>query len=121
MRRFMVSGLLVASLGAAVPARAQNLLEEPRHRQGYYLSMGLAVAIDHTWRDGQSAGTLGGDLFSLRLGQLVTRRFGLGLRIDAGGAAKGPQKTTLAGLGIEAQWELVTNLAVHTALGLGVA
>jgi hypothetical protein len=117
----ILASFLLASLGTAAPAAAQNLLEEPRQRQGYYVSLGLALALDHTWRDGESAGTLGGQLITLRLGQLVTRRFGLGLRIDAGGAAKGPQKSTLVGLGIEAQWEVARNLALHSALGLGVA
>jgi hypothetical protein len=114
--------LLAATVLADVasPAAAQTLLEPPRRRQGYYLSLGLAAAIDHNWQDGANMGTWGGQLISFRLGQLVTRRFGLGLRFDGGGAARGPHKAALAGLAIEGQWELASNLAVHGSVGLGV-
>lgn len=126
MARYLRAALPAALVAAtlvpvfAAPASAQTLLESPRRRQGYYLSLGLAAAIDHNWQDGESMGTWGGQLITFRLGQLVTRRFGLGLRFDGGGAAKAPHKAALAGLGIEAQWELASNLAVHGAVGLGV-
>jgi hypothetical protein len=123
MRRFLRSSLAVALLAAVLvpaPVSAQTLLEPPRRRQGYYLALGLEAAIDHNWLNGESLGTWGGQLISLRLGQLVTRRFGLGLRFDGGGAAKGPHKAALAGLGIEAQCGLAGNLAVNGAIGLGV-
>jgi hypothetical protein len=114
--------MLVAALvpGLAAPALAQALLEPPRRRQGYYVSLGLAAAIDHNWEDGESLGSWGGQLTSLRLGQLVTRRFGLGLRLDQGAAASGPQKASLGGLGVEAQWQVAGNLAVHGTVGIGV-
>jgi hypothetical protein len=102
----------------AAPARAQSLLEEPRSRQGYYASLGLALAVDHNWQDGESQGTLAAQLFSLRLGQLLTRRFGLGLLIDGGGGRKDSRRATMFALGLEAQWELARDIAVHGAAGL---
>jgi hypothetical protein len=110
----------LATLAGARPTPAQTLLEPPRRRQGYYLSLGLASAIDHNWQDGESLGTSRGQLFDLRAGELLTRRFGLGLHIDAGGTTKGTRRATLFDLGIEAQWELATNLAAHGSVGLGV-
>jgi hypothetical protein len=119
MRTSSIAVSTLLALALAAPARAQTL-ETPRRRQGYYVTLGLALAYDHNWQDGVSQGTLGGSLLSLRLGQLVTRRFGLGLRLDSGGAAKGPRKAQMGGLAVEAQWELVNNLAVHGTAGLGV-
>ncbi len=114
----LTCAILGAGLAAPAPARAQTLLEEPRHRQGYYVSLGLALGIDHNWQDGESQGTLPAQLFSLRLGQLLTRRFGLGLLIDGGGGKKGSRQASLFALGLEAQWELARDLAVHGAAGL---
>jgi hypothetical protein len=119
--RSLRSTLVAAAvLGLAPPVLAQTLLEQPRRRQGYYVSLGLAAAIDHNWQDGESLGTWGGQMLSIRLGEMVTRRFGLGLRLDQGVAASGPQSAALVGLGIEAQWQLAGNLAVHGTAGLGV-
>jgi hypothetical protein len=118
--RLLLRSCLVAALLAPAVARAQTLLEEPRRRQGYYVSLGMAAAIDHNWKDGESLGTYNGQLITLRLGQLVTRRFGLGLRFDGGSVKTGPLSAGLGGLGVEAQWEIVTNLSVHGTVGLGV-
>jgi hypothetical protein len=118
--RALAAALALLALAAARPALGEGLLEPPRPRQGYFAALGLATAIDHNWQDGESLGTSRGSLLSLRLGELVTRRFGLGLRIDLGGAKSGPQTAGLYGLGLEAQWELARNLAVRGGVGLGV-
>jgi hypothetical protein len=112
------------STGARAAATATDttpvLLEPPRQRQGYYLALGLAGIGNYNREEGVGLGVWPGYSTTIRLGQLVTRRFGLGLLIDSGSASKGTEKATLFTLGIEAQWELVHNLAVHGGVGLGV-
>ncbi|HET6279547.1 MAG TPA: hypothetical protein VFH73_01220 [Polyangia bacterium] len=120
--------LAVALLAsAALPARAQgsapsapSLLELPRRRQGYYLALGLAGLGTQTWDHGKSLGVWPGSAFRFRMGQLLTRRFGLGLQIDSGSAAKGDDRATVVGVSLAAQWELFNNFALHAGTGLGV-
>jgi hypothetical protein len=127
MRRLVgLTVLAGALLGiAARPARAADgvapvILEPPRHRQGYYLSFGQQALFTNNWDHGDSLGTWVGTGTTLRMGQLLTRRFGLGLQIDFGGAKNGPESATTFGLSMAAQWELVRHLAVHGGVGLGV-
>lgn len=108
---------LVAMAGA--PARAQSL-EPPRGRQGYFVGIGYQLAFNHNWEDGESWGVWRGADLTVRLGQMVTQRFGLGLQIHFGGTSGQGQRAGLGGLGIEAQWELVRNLAVQGGAGIDV-
>lgn len=94
-------------------------LQEPRHRQGYYLALGFggaAVSVD----DHGTTDVFGGTQTTIRLGQMVTRRFGLGLQINSGGVKHDQEVASLFGLAIEAQLELVPNLALHGGAGLGI-
>jgi hypothetical protein len=109
----------LVALAASSVAQAQTL-ELPRPRQGYYVGVGLLGAVNQNWEKGASLGAWPGSGFSLRLGQLITRRFGLGLQIDSGSTKKGEQRTSAFSLGLEAQWELAPNLALHGGSGLGV-
>jgi hypothetical protein len=111
-----VAGVLGAPL-----VGAQTLLESPRSRQGYYLAVGVLGSLDYNREHGDSLGVWRGAGFSLRMGQLLTRRFGLGLTFDYAASSKGSQTADLGGLGFEAQWELAQNLAVHAQVGLGFA
>jgi hypothetical protein len=111
--------LMLAAVLAATPASAQTL-ETPRGRQGYYLGLGLHGMANHAWDDGDGLGVWGGSAFTLRFGQLLTRRFGLGLQIFSGGTTKGQQQASVFGLEIESQWELAWDLALHGGVGLGV-
>lgn len=104
---------------AAAPAHAQTL-EAPRHRQGYYLALGIHGAVTHNWEDGRALGLWGGSASTLRIGQLLTRRFGLGLQIDFGGTARGHEKAGFGGLAVEAQWEILSNLSARAGVGLAV-
>ena len=70
---------------------AGDLLELPRHRQGYYLALGNYALVTQTWEDGDSLGTWVGTGLTIRMGQMMTRRFGLGLQIDFGGSSDGPR------------------------------
>jgi hypothetical protein len=129
VKRFvnMVVAAAVAAavlLGAAAAARADApqaiVLELPRHRQGYYLAIGNYGLVTQTWEDDYSLGTWLGTGLSIRMGQMMTRRFGLGLQIDFGGSSDGPQHASVFGLSMAAQWELLHNFAVHGGVGLGV-
>jgi hypothetical protein len=119
MKRTIWIGVLVALVGGGEDVGAQTL-EAPRSRQGYYLSLGLLSGASHTWEDGDSLGTWRGSSFNLRLGQMLTRRFGMGLQIASGAATKGSLLATTFGLGVESQLELARNLAAHAGVGLGV-
>jgi hypothetical protein len=110
-------------LGATPAARADQggvVLELPRHRQGYYLTLGNYMLITQNREDGFDLGTWVGSAFSIRLGQMVTRRLGLGLQIDFGSASKGPENAAITGLSLAGQLEIVRNVALHGGVGLGV-
>ena len=112
-------------LGAAPAARAEGapaaiVLELPRHRQGYYLAIGNYALVTQTWDKGDSLGAWVGTGLSIRMGQMMTKRFGLGLQIDFGGSSNGPEHASVFGLSMAAQWELLHNFAVHGGVGLGV-
>ncbi|MES1171856.1 MAG: hypothetical protein ABUL77_01355 [Bacteroidota bacterium] len=110
---------LAVLLGGTGAAKAQ-LLEPPRRHQGYYFSVGYNFALNKNWEDGQSWGVWPGADLILRAGQVITRRFGLGLQIHSGGTAREGQRASLFGLSIEGNWELVTNLTVRGGAGLDV-
>lgn len=113
---------VLAALAVASPALADDaLLEPPRPRQGYYVAFGPALTLGHIRETGDSLGTFVGSNFSLRLGQLLTRRLGLGLAIDFGSAKDSPQAATLFALGVAGQAEVACDLALHAGIGLGVA
>ena len=122
MRPVAPAALLAAFLAAvagARPAAAQEL-EPPRPRQGYYVAAGLLGSVQHITDDGDRLGFWPGPAFSLRLGQLLTRRYGLGFQLDLAGGSKGGETSSAIGLGVGGQMVLVGNLALHAVLGLGV-
>jgi hypothetical protein len=122
MRRLLVAvALLVAAL--ARPALAADnagvTLEPPRPRQGYYVSLGLYGMMSQAWEKGTTLGPWGGFGGSFRFGQLVTRRFGLGLSVENGKTSGGGQQAGITALGLEASWELLHDLAVRGGVGIG--
>ena len=135
MRRLMTSvsrilsfGLLV-SLGLAVTprsARAEDadehpVLEEPRSRQGYWIGFGASGAGVQSWEKGRDRGVYSGYTGTFRIGQLITRRIGLGLLIEyVGGIGKGSDKGSIDGLSLEASFLAWRDLSVHAGFGLGV-
>jgi hypothetical protein len=112
--------VVAAGLAAAGAARAADLVEPPRSRQGYYLSAGLLAGATRHQDEGESLGTWGASMFSVRLGQLLTPRLGLGLQIGVSNASKGSKLASTFGLGLEGHVELARNLAAHAGIGLGV-
>jgi len=77
------------------PAQAQEL-EEPRRRQGYYLSLGLYGAATQAIEKGNSLGPWIGYGQALRAGQLITRRFSMGLAIESAATKGDGQRGTVA-------------------------
>jgi hypothetical protein len=101
-------------------AQAQTL-RAPEARQGYYFSAGAGANALATWDKGQRDGTAEGPTFTIHLGEMLTDRWGLGLGIEDGSAARRSITTTLGGLTLEAQARLWRHLAAHAGLGLGGA
>jgi len=106
-------------LGGAL-AHAQTL-EAPRRRQGYYLSLGAQVGAAKIWEDGEDWKVWRSSDFGIRAGQLLTRRFGLGIQFLHIGRATGQSQTAgIFGLGFEAQLEIARNLALVGGAGFEV-
>lgn len=110
--------LLVVALAGT--ARADDLLEAPRPRQGYWLSAGAHAAMLYGRERGDGIGPTYGWQGTLRGGQLLTERLGLGLVIDVGSASGDDQEAGFGGLALEGQVELVPNLSASAAIGLAV-
>ena len=122
MRRHWMLGLaaLVGLAGSgARPAHAQTL-ETPRARQGYWIGVGLVDVAAHLNEEGKNRGFYSGSVFSLRIGQLLTERLGLGLLVELGGVKKGSDQGGIEGLSLEGSATLWRGLSAHTGVGLGV-
>jgi opacity protein-like surface antigen len=119
--RTCVSLLLAAAttLGAAASAGAQHL-DEPRERQGYFVAAGMHAAVTLNNNDGEELGPWTGYGTTIRLGQMLTPRLGLGLNIDIASAKGDGLTASLIGLGVAGQVEIARNLALHAGIGLGV-
>jgi hypothetical protein len=111
--------LLLASPALAQSSSA-DLLEAPRHRQGYYLSVGTSGGTAHNWEDGDAIGFAPGYKWSVRAGELLTRRLGLGIAMESGKSQKDKIDMTLFGLGLEGSVGLTDQLALRLFLGFGV-
>jgi hypothetical protein len=109
---------LALALLRAGGSQAQDL-EEPRARQGYWIGLGMTGGGAFLVEKGKYTGFYAGSGFSLRLGQLLTRRLGLGLVIDYSGAKKNNDAGAAGGLAIEGNASLWRNLSVHTGVGFG--
>lgn len=138
--------LSAALLVAAAPARAQDAgrtpsppsmgqdartaaeegddhptLEEPRSRQGYWIGFGASGVAVQSWEKGRDRGIYGGYTGTLRIGQLITQRVGLGVLIEyVGSIEKGSDKGALEGLTLEGSVLVWRNLSLHGGFGLGV-
>ena len=121
-RRVSIFGAVIAALtglAGARPAAAQEL-EAPRPRQGYYLSFGMNAVVSENRDSGKGLGLWPGAGGAFHVGQLLSRRFGLGLSLDSGGGSKSGRSFSLFGLGVEGQMEVAHNLALHAEVGFGV-
>ncbi len=115
---------LLALAGSALlamvarPAQAQEL-EEPRRRQGYYLSFGLYGAATQAIEKGNSLGPWVGYGQALRAGQLITRRFSMGIAIESAATRGDGQRGTATALALEAGFAVRGNLALRGGAGVG--
>src|SRR4051794_6991083 len=120
-RRWQLALVAAAlALGAAPSARTQTL-REPESRQGFYVSAGAGANTLNAWDKGRRDDTAAGLAYTLRFGEMLTDRWGLGLAIEGGSAARLGVTTQLAGLTLEAQARLWRHLAAHAGVGVGVA
>ena len=129
MRRPLAHATLAAAAALAVsvvlgrharPAAAADLLEPPRPRQGYYFALGYSFALNKNWEDDKAWGFWPGTELKIRMGQMITRRFGLGLQIHTGGAEGQGQASAFGGLTMEGQFEIARNLALYGGIGVDV-
>jgi len=122
MRRRWQLALLAAAVatGAARGARAQTL-REPEARQGFYVSAGAGANVLAAWDQGQRDSTAAGLAYTLRFGEMLTERWGLGLALEGGSAGRAGVTTQIVGLTLEAQARLWRHLAAHAGLGAGAA
>lgn len=125
--RLHLAAVIVPSLAAlllAAPtasAQTQTLVEPPKPRQGYYVAGGMMGVVHQTWDKGDGLSPAFGTVTAIRIGQLITRRFGLGLQIDTGQSSSKHVKSTMFDLGLEAHFEVFRNVAAYGGIGLGVA
>lgn len=122
MIRHRRKGLVVImlALGLARAAGAQTL-RDPEARQGFYVSAGAGANLAVAWDKGRRNSAAIGPAYTLRLGEMLTDRWGLGLAIDGGTSARGGITTALFGLALEAQARLWGHLAAHAGVGLAAA
>ena len=109
----------VTITGSARIAAAQELTETPRRRQGYYFAAGYGLGQTQARHEDENLGVWPSGKLALRAGQLLTKRFGLGLLIDTSAATEGPTTRGVLGIAIEGQATLVGNLALRTSVGFG--
>jgi hypothetical protein len=117
------AGLALMSFAASsVPRHAEaQVLREPEARQGFYVSFGGGMNGIAAWDKGHRDGVAWGATYTLRLGEMLTDRFGLGLAIDNGVASRHGLTDGVFGLTLEGQARLWRHLAVHLGTGLGAA
>jgi hypothetical protein len=114
-----LGGLGLRTACAEEAGDSGSLLEEPRARQGYWLGMGLSRAEAQLNEEGRNRGFYDGQTFTFRLGELVTRRLGIGLLFEYGTLKKGSDQGHIVGLTMEGSCVLWRNLSVHSGFGVG--
>lgn len=101
-------------------ADSQALLEEPRSRQGYWVGVGVSGVGAQLWENGKDRGIYSGYTGTFRIGQLVTKRLGLGLLVEyIGGVGKGSDKGSIGGLTLEGSLRAWRDLSLHAGFGIG--
>jgi len=129
MRRIVLFLSLVLAAAAQVApsaARADDnsegrpILEEPRSRQGYWIGFGASGVSAQLNEEGKNRGIYSGWTGTFRIGQLITRRLGLGLLVEyIGGIGKNTDLGSMGGLTLEGSCLLWRDLSLHTGFGIG--
>jgi len=115
IRAAVLLGLL---LTAAPPIQAQTL-QPPRPRQGYWVGCSGVGAFSVLTEEGRNRGLYAGGGVTLRAGQLLTERLGLGVLLEYGAIQKGSDKGSIGGLILEGSARLWRGLSAHTGVGFG--
>src|SRR5258705_13883977 len=84
MRHVMMAVAVLGLLAGASRVAGAQELEAPRARQGYWVAFGYGAEVTAASLKGDSL-TLTGAGGAIRLGQMLTPHFGLGVRIDFDG------------------------------------
>ena len=122
---FVAAGLALCVGLAARAARAQDgeghpVLEEPRSRQGYWIGFGASGIAAQLNENGKDRGIYRGWTGTFRIGQLLTKRLGLGLLVEyIGGVGKGSDKGSIGGITLEGSLLAWRDLSLHTGFGIG--
>lgn len=110
----------------AAPAFAQDDLTEevelvlPAPRQGYWIGAGYGgIANFNFQKEGDDSGALLGHGGHLRIGEMVTGWFGIGLQFGGGVAANSDFDTAFGGVVLDVQLVPIDHLAVHGGVGAG--
>jgi len=114
----VASGLTLVVLTRT--AQAQEL-RQPEARQGFYVSVGGGANALAAWDKGHRDGVGWGPAYTLRFGEMLTERWGLGLAIETGSAKRRGVSLGMGGLTLEAQAQLWRHLALRAGAGLGAA
>lgn len=113
--------LLTPSLALAQEADPEEVvLVPPAARQGYFVSLGGQYSLhfnDH--QDEDSLGLLPGSMGVLHVGEMLTERFGFGLRVHAGQASDDTWDSVFLGVLVDAQLVLFDHLALYVGAGVG--
>jgi hypothetical protein len=117
MRALLLSALVLVAIAGRAGAQE---LEAPRARQGYWVAFGYGAEVESASLKGDAL-TLSGAGGAIRLGQMLTPRFGLGVRIDFSGDKNDHYDGGGGGLALEGQMNLWRNLALHAGFGFGFA
>jgi hypothetical protein len=115
----LLLGLASSVASAEDPADSRSLLEVPRARQGYWLGIGLSRVESQLNEEGKNRGFYGGQAFTFRLGQLVTRRLGIGMSFEYGNIQKQSDQGHIVGLAMEGSCSLWRDLSIHSGFGVG--
>lgn len=118
MKRIGLVLALTTLLGLGHTAQAQQL-EEPRDRQGYWLSLALTNGGASLTEKKKGTRFLPGGGITLRLGELVTQRLGLGLVLDWSGLKSGGDQGGVGMLGVEGSYNPWRKLSIKSAVGFG--
>ncbi len=126
MRFLQTSFILALGFCLASPALAQDAQVEeialvvPGPRQGYWIGVGYGgIANLNFQTEGPDTKTLVGSGGHLRIGQMITEWFGMGLQFGGGAAENDRFDTSFGGVMLDAQLVVVDHLAVHAGVGAG--
>lgn len=99
-------------------AQAQHL-ETPRGRQGYWVGLALQSGGANLTEDKMGTRFFPGNGFTLRLGELVTERLGLGLVVEWSMIQSQGDHGGIGMLGVEGSYNPWRRLSIKTAAGFG--